>query len=122
MKADVYRNLNNGKYSVRSREPGTYGRVIGHEDRLLIENVSFVVQPAGRERVLREQRKNVHAFVRGDCYVGTALYSAGGVRVRYNPYESASFVECEGGHPVDSARAVRLTPNGVFAYGLGYAE
>jgi hypothetical protein len=45
------------------------GKVIYHlkdNEQLSLTNVKFVVQPAGRAKVLREKRKNVHAFVRGE--------------------------------------------------------
>ena len=65
MKVDVYRNLHNGMYSIKSREAGTRGLVIAHADRVWLNDVQFVVSEAGRARVLREKKKYVHAFVRG---------------------------------------------------------
>ena len=65
MKVDVYRNLHNGMYSIKSREAGTRGLVIAHADRVWLNDVQFVVSDAGRARVLREKKKYVHAFVRG---------------------------------------------------------
>ena len=65
MKVDVYRNLHNGMYSIKSREAGTRGLVIAHATRLWLSDVQFVVSQAGRNRVLREKKKYVHAVVRG---------------------------------------------------------
>ena len=65
MKVDVYRNLHNGMYSIKSREAGTRGLVIAHADRVWLNDVEFIVSEAGRNRVLREKKKYVHAFVRG---------------------------------------------------------
>jgi len=39
------------------------GRV--HTSYICLQDVNFVVQPAGREKVLKEKKKNVHAFVKG---------------------------------------------------------
>ncbi len=57
----VYRNLNNGKLSIQYK-----GLVIGHADSLMMLNVVFKVNQKGRERVIKEKKKNVHAFVIGD--------------------------------------------------------
>ena len=66
-KIEVYRNLHRDCFSVRHK-----GKVVGYlhdNEQLALTNVKFVVQPAGRAKVLRENKKNVHAFVRGE-YVG----------------------------------------------------
>lgn len=65
MKAFIYYNLNNGCWSVKSREPETYGKVVAHVYELVVAHVEFKVSEAGRQRVIEEQRKNVHAGVSG---------------------------------------------------------
>lgn len=110
MRAEVYRNLHTGTWSVRDLSTGL---VVDHPDSIVIEDAKFVVQPAGRERVLREQRKNVHAFVRG--VVSTEPYSSEGFeRVSYNPYAGASFA-AKDGTEVYSADVVVMNPTGVYA-------
>ena len=64
MRVEVYFNLHKYIWSVRSAKTG---RVILHTDKVHIRNPEFVVRQAGRERVLREGKKNVHAFVRGEA-------------------------------------------------------
>ena len=61
----VYFNLNLDCLSVIDAETGL---LYCHAHRVEIHNAEFRVQPAGRERVLREKRKNVHAYVIGDCH------------------------------------------------------
>ena len=51
-KVDVYRNLNSDCWSVRQG-----ARVVCHTDYITLQNCEFVVQPAGRRRVLIEQKK-----------------------------------------------------------------
>lgn len=68
MRVEAYRNLQRDTFSVRKAQ----GRVLLHCDRVFIRNADFVVQPAGRAKVLEEKRKNVHAFVRGEL-VGWGL-------------------------------------------------
>ena len=65
MKVDVYRNLHNGMYSIKSRDKANRGLVIAHAKQVWLNDVEFVVSDAGRNRVLRERKKYVHAFVRG---------------------------------------------------------
>ena len=98
MNVDVYRNLHKNCWSIRDRSTG---RVLVHSQQYVVNNGTFVVQPAGRERVLEEQKKNVHAFVRGGA--GTTHFSGNSEwrnkftePVTYNPYASAHFTDKDG--------------------------
>jgi hypothetical protein len=96
MEVEVYRNLHKNVWSVRDKRTG---RVIDHAERVVIRDARFIVQPAGRAKVLREQRKNVHAFVRG-TYAGTywrPYRSLGADKVSYNPYKAGHFTGPDGG-------------------------
>lgn len=104
-RVEVYWNLHKGLYSVRKD-----GIVVEHTTRLALEDVKFSVQPAGREKVLREKKKNVHAFVRGR-FVGTDHDYRCAKLVTYNPYKYASFVDSEE-NEVHEAKCVFLTMNG----------
>jgi hypothetical protein len=55
MRVQVYYNLHKRCLSVRHR-----GKVIKHAKSVILRDASFRVQPAGRERVLKQKRKNVH--------------------------------------------------------------
>ena len=57
---EVYRNLHKNCWSVRQG-----GKVKVHTSYICLQDVKFIVQPAGREKVLKEKKKNVHAFVKG---------------------------------------------------------
>ena len=59
---EVYRNLNNGMWSIRDARTK---QILAHATDVLLYDPTFHVQPAGRERVRRERRKNVHAYVKG---------------------------------------------------------
>ena len=89
MRVEVYRNLHKGCFSVRALNGEDKGRVIDHVQSIMLKDATFVVQPAGRDRVLREQRKNVHAFVRGTI---TDQPIKHGLPVRYDPYLNDAFV------------------------------
>lgn len=90
-RVEVYRNLNRRDgvwYSVRQN-----GKVVGHTQLLRLRDCYFVVNEAGRQRVLRTGRKNVHAFVLG--YVAgkrARRYDLGHPHHgRYNPYTGPRF-------------------------------
>jgi len=95
MRVEVYYNLHKHCYSIRALEGTEKGRVVAHMESVCLDDPVFVVQQGGRERVLREKRKNVHAFVRGQWRNSRAW----GVRdeselveVTYNPYKYDRFV------------------------------
>lgn len=114
MKVDVYRNLQHGGYSVRSREKETRGLVISHEESVVVRDAEFVVQESGRQKVLEEERKNVHAFVRGKIPEREKKVY-GDIPVTYNPYEYKNFVNAETEEPLDTAKLVILSEDGVLA-------
>jgi len=117
----VYRNLRRGGYSIMHK-----GRVIEHRQSLTLSPASFIVSPAGRARVLREGRKNVHAFVKGELEgrqdAAVRLDEAEKLgfmkaeKVTYNPYKAGSFMS--GGEPVKGAKAVLLNEQGITAFNI----
>lgn len=66
MRVFVYFNLHKKCWSIRAMEGNQKGRVIAHAQAVELANCTFKVSEAGRQRVLREKRKNVHAGVVGD--------------------------------------------------------
>ena len=92
-RVEIYRNLHRNCFSVRRN-----GIVVKHlfdDESIALENVSFVVREKGRLRVLKEKKKNVHAFVRGTVSSSshfTGLY----FQAYYNPYIFESFMKCKG--------------------------
>ena len=112
MEVDVYRNLHKNVWSVRNRATG---RVRQYADKFVVRNAKFVVQPAGRAKVLREQRKNVHDFVRGTY--GTPHFHGlnrdrYSIEVSYNPYKAGSFLDTDGNEVHSSDGLVLLDMNG----------
>lgn len=89
----VYRNLTRNVWSVMQN-----GKVECHAKYLVLKNAEFIVSESGRQRVLRDKKKNVHAFIRG--YLSSAiesnLHDDKGrypyYNVTYNPYRYDSFV------------------------------
>lgn len=102
---EVYWNLHRNCYSVRARAGESRGRVIAHVDEFHLDDAKFVVSEAGRQRVLAERRKNVHAVVRGlwaEPKKGVIMY-----HVRYDPYRWDSFVYASDKKPIHEATAAR---------------
>tara|TARA_R100001086_G_scaffold115082_1_gene58763 strand:- start:971 stop:1459 length:489 start_codon:yes stop_codon:yes gene_type:complete len=80
----VYRNLTRDCYSIQQG-----GIVKAHADSVVLEDVAWTVSQPGRRRVIRDGKKNVHAFAVGYLVpTTTAAYAA---PVRYNPYKMDSF-------------------------------
>jgi hypothetical protein len=108
MKVKVYFNLHRKLFSVVALEGERKGRVFAHADHLVLKNVRFKVSEAGRQRVLREKRKNVHAFVVGDLhdYFPSALFTTR--EATYNPYLYSTFVFKDSLEPISLASCVWL--------------
>ncbi len=100
----VYRNIRRHCYSLMSVATG---KVVRHESVVVMENVKFIVRPAGRDKVRATKRKNVHAFVDGELAGIHIPDLANLVRVSYNPYENDTFVLPDN-TPVKSAKFVIL--------------
>ena len=107
MKVEVYFNLHKKLFSVRQCSTG---RVILHTKGVHLLNPVFVVREAGRQRVLRERKKNVHAFVRGEVtYFDDFNPEILDVDiVGYNPYRAATFVSAHDTSPVRTAKRAVL--------------
>lgn len=103
-KVQVYFNLHRKTFSVR--DPRTK-RVVDYADNIMLHDVEFVVNQSGRNRVLREKRKNVHAYCEGifACYYAPSDTSS---NVQYNPYLHDTFVNILSGQPITHAETVFL--------------
>jgi len=121
----VYRNLRHGRkarplYSVMQN-----GRVVRRTHSIMLRNVKFVVREAGRQKVLQEGRKNVHAFAKG--FITSSAFGADRhgrlpITVSYNPYNAGYFFASESGkwttelaRRVYGARCVILNQHGMSA-------
>ena len=92
----IYRNLRTKGFSIRYR-----GIVIDRLFTFTAEGVELKVNELGRQRVIKERQKNVHAFVIADKYIAKTYPILKGDlldnkrRVTYNPYVAAHFM-CDG--------------------------
>jgi hypothetical protein len=115
MKVFIYFNLHRKCFSIKALEGPMKGRVVAHRNEALVFDATFKVSEAGRQRVLKEQRKNVHAGVVGQWIDSDAdnatinMIAINGSAIMYNPYKYSTFVHLFGEHPIESARMVALT-------------
>lgn len=83
----VYRNLHKNCWSIKQ------DRVMVHTKYITLKDVTYVVNENGRQRVIQEKKKNVHAWVRGFlCRPEEILDDSYVDSVTYNPYKYESFV------------------------------
>ena len=121
-----YRNLNRKGvvWSVRSNRSGL---VIRRSERVVLKDVTFKVSAAGRARVLKQKRKNVHAGAQGTLcnplvFDHLLILSQGKAwtRVQYNPYAAGHFTDAQG-RKVIGAAYVTLKQDGAWVAGARYA-
>jgi len=94
LRVKCYWNLHKNTYSVVAMEGERKGRVVSHEDSIHLEDVFFKVSESGRQRVLRDRVKNVHAYVVGTLVLDREKLRSFGKcdrRVTYNPYVQGNF-------------------------------
>jgi hypothetical protein len=94
----VYYNLHKKKWSIKALEGVCKNKVIGHADVVQLKDVTPKVSQAGRNRVIKEQCKNVHAGITGILtgYTGLNYLDLVGddcwQEITYNPYLYETFV------------------------------
>ena len=109
----VYYNLHHGKWSVRQN-----GIVKAHTESVELKDCEMVVQPAGRAKVLREKKKNVHAYVKGTISIIQSDFEWH-KKLRYNPYKSDKFFQVYEGssEPIEKSWRVTLGKHDATTYG-----
>ena len=92
----VYYNLHRHLWSVRALTGPNRGRVVSHERSLVLAGVKPKVSEAGRQRVIREGKKNVHAGLVGRWTLPDTIdggrWNGISTPITYNPYKYTSFV------------------------------
>lgn len=114
-----HRNLHNKSWSIVALTGPFKGLVVAHADEASVWGPRFIVNEAGRQRVLREGKKNVHAFIEGS-FSGTIpnrrLLEIRH-RVAYNPYVHDSFAVFPRDNGGGQVAEVRDIHRGGFAWG-----
>ena len=110
----MYRNLNNGLMSVQVKVPGKGWLVAGHVTDLVLSGVTFHVSERGRQRVLRDRCKNVHAWAQGLLVAEYRPDLVATVDLKYNPYTDQTFVQRQTQMPVHDCQFLVVRNNRVF--------
>lgn len=114
----VYRNLTRKCYSIQHKTDKGW-RVLDHCIGITLADATFVVSTAGRDRVRREGKKYVHAYVYGRIVEPSGIFfnefndpERKISKVFYNPYVEDSFVY-EDGSPTFGLHLAIIDPYGV---------
>ena len=117
----IYFNLHKKCYSVQAWDMDKKGwRLYKHSNTLHIKDVKMEVSENGRQRVIRDKRKNVHAFLKtsfADC-ISKKLGNGPNRKLnnvcKYNPYKYSSFVDHETEKPIHQLDEAVLRSGLVF--------
>lgn len=92
MRVFVYFNLHKKLWSVKALEGPQKGRVIQRLWHVTLLDAKPRVSQKGRDRVLREKRKNVHAGLVGTLWeTDLPMPLTEDKMISYNPYKSGNF-------------------------------
>lgn len=118
MKVKVYFNLHKKCYSIKEIKTGL---VVAHASQVVLTDTIYKVSETGRQRVLREKRKNVHAYV-----IGTYDGHMTGYRTEediasqylregyYNPYQTETFIDRATGSKLEKSSITVMGRNGIY--------
>lgn len=108
----VYFNLHKKCFSVKDVKSGL---VCAHTTAVRLSGVTFKVSQAGRTRVLKERKKNVHAGVQGVVdSLEPVILEKGFREVTYNPYKWDSFIYKDTQQPIYTAKEVYLLGRSIY--------
>lgn len=91
--------------------------VLAHGNNIILTDCKFIVRKSGREKVIRDKQKNIHAFVKGE-YKGSAKpYQFGKNELSeayYNPYKQDCFTDKKTGEKLEKASIVLLIDKKIY--------
>ena len=109
----IYRNLNNGRMSIQQK-PERSWLVTGHVTDCIIRDVRFHISESGRQRVINDRRKNVHAWGEGILIAQAEPDIFAPVELAYDPYTNRSFIQRGTSHAIAACRYLVVRGNRVF--------
>jgi hypothetical protein len=102
----VYRNLHKGCWSIKQN-----GLVKAHSDEINLFDCDFLVNEKNRQKVIKEKRKNVHAFVKGYIWNTPVDLIK---QASYNPYVNNYFYDVNDLVSIHKANFVRGVDGKLF--------
>lgn len=108
----VYRNLTKNCYSIADAKTGL---VLAYADYVTLTDTNYKVSESGRQRVLRQKKKYVHAFIVGSFQGGKYAYPGDTLKnkVSYNPYKKDHFYNKDTGKKIEKSIVAYCTPKNV---------
>jgi len=104
----IYWNLHKNAFSVSNGQ-----HVLGHTRNALLHNVTFRVRETGRQTVIEQKRKNVHAFICTNEIFDVTKWDSSlflpADYVTYNPYKHKTFVRGKDEFPITESEWVYLS-------------
>lgn len=99
----IYFNLHKHLFSVKNSKT----KLVEYwTDSLTLENVQFKVSESGRNRVLKELRKNVHAYAIGQ--ISNKSTKKCKIPISYNPYKSNKFIRTDTNESIEKAKLLSM--------------
>jgi hypothetical protein len=107
MRVRVYRNLNKGGLSIQTKTEKGW-RVTGYSLYVTLQNCTFKVREGGRQKVIRDGQKNVHAWVEGELIASDekSFLSSQAPEPYYDPYTMDHF--SVRGEPCDRIEELKI--------------
>ena len=102
-RVSVYFNLHKKIWSVRQS-----GSPVEHHTEVCLKDVRYLVQPAGRKRVVKTGVKNVHAGLSG-YMVNSVPVPVVSFDITYNPFKYSTFVDVEDREPQEWSEYAHLS-------------
>lgn len=94
----VYKNLNREDcFSIQDKKSKL---VLGYASSVRLSHVKYIVGESARQRVLRDKRRNVHAYCEGYIVSTGESIPEGAATGYYNPYNTALFINEETKQPI----------------------
>jgi hypothetical protein len=109
----IYRNLLNGKMSLQQQINKSW-LVIGHVTDVVISYPKFYVSEPGRQRVIAEKQKNVHAYSSGLLSNVSLAKLPELAEIHYCPYSQSYFSWKESGLPIEHTDLLVVIENKVY--------
>lgn len=111
---EVYRNLhtpNSELFSIRDKKSGL---VLSHGSNFVAKNVKCKVRENGRQTVIKNRRKLVHAFLICNFKEEQELNIDGLDELYYNPYLTPTFINKTTGEEIHNAETIYFAKGRVY--------
>ncbi len=113
----IYRNLHRNNFSIQSYLQERKGyRVTDRVSSAILNNCKFRIYESGRQKVINERRKNVHAYIEPESYkaINEEVDVSNFREIYYNPYKFDSFVYKDNLLKVDSVETILAYNNRLY--------